>query len=110
MVTSGDAIVTAAPVIAEVDWIARSRGAPDALPRLLASVVDGSLIVVNLDRSDYARALDLIRQYADLPLDLVDASVVAVAERLGQVVVATLDHRHFSVVKPLHCEGFTLVP
>ncbi len=52
----------------------------------------------------------LLRQYADLPLEFVDAAVVAVAERLEQTRVATLDHRHFSVVKPLHCERFTLVP
>jgi hypothetical protein len=40
----------------------------------------------------------------------VDASVVVVAERLEETTIATLDHRHFSVVRPLHAEAFTLVP
>ena len=41
---------------------------------------------------------------------LVDASVVAIAERLEQDTIATLDRRHFSVVRPLHVDAFTLVP
>ena len=56
------------------------------------------------------RIRTLIEQYSDLPLGFVDASVVAVAERLGEDTIATLDRRDFSVVRPLHCESFTLVP
>jgi predicted nucleic acid-binding protein len=74
------------------------------------SILEGSVLVVNLDREDYERALSLMIQYADLPLTLVDASVVAVAERLEQDTIATLDRRHFSVVRPLHRDAFTLVP
>lgn len=47
---------------------------------------------------------------ADLPLDLIDASLVAVAERLGLTTIATLDHRDFRVVRPTHCDAFELVP
>ncbi len=110
LVTSGETVVVPAPVIVEVDWVARARGEAGAITHLLASVIDGSLVVVNLDRGDYARALGLIRQYKDLPLDLVDASVVALAERLEETTIATLDRRHFSAVKPTHCKAFTLVP
>ncbi|MDI3421937.1 PIN domain-containing protein [Streptomyces luteolus] len=49
-------------------------------------------------------------KYADFPLGSVDASVVAVAERLGLTEVATLDHRHFSAVRPSHVPAFTLLP
>jgi hypothetical protein len=38
---------------------------------------------------------DLVRQYADFPLGTADASVIAVAERLGATHIATIDHRHF---------------
>jgi predicted nucleic acid-binding protein len=41
---------------------------------------------------------------------MVDASVVALAERHGLDTIATLDHRHFATVKPRHVAGFTLVP
>jgi predicted nucleic acid-binding protein len=47
---------------------------------------------------------------SDLPLGGTDASVVAAAERLGFEEVATLDHRHFTVVRPSHVEAFTLLP
>jgi predicted nucleic acid-binding protein len=43
-------------------------------------------------------------------LGLVDASVVAVAERLKLHAIATTDRRDFSVVRPAHVERFTLVP
>lgn len=38
------------------------------------------------------------------------ASVVAVAERLGLTEIATIDRRHFSVVRPRHIDAFTLLP
>ena len=41
-------------------------------------------------------------------LGTVDASVVAAAERLGITAIATLDRRHFSVVRPRHVEAFAL--
>ena len=108
--SSGATVVIPAPVLVEVDWLARSRGRPGATPTLLAGVLDGSALVANLDAEDYARVALLLEQYGDLPLSLVDASVVAIAERLEQDTIATLDRRHFSVVRPLHIDAFTLVP
>jgi hypothetical protein len=48
--------------------------------------------------------------YADLPLGTVDASVIALTERLALPAVATLDHRHFTVVRPRHISALTLLP
>ena len=109
-VSAGAALVLPAPVVVELDWIARSRGTPDATSALVNGLLDGSVLVANLELEDYARAIELVEKYADLPLDLVDASVVAIAERLEQDTIATLDRRHFSVIRPLHVEAFTLVP
>jgi uncharacterized protein len=53
---------------------------------------------------------DLVRQHADFPLGTADASVVAIAERLGATCVATIDHRHFQAVRPSHCDAFELLP
>jgi uncharacterized protein len=47
---------------------------------------------------------------ADLPRGAVDAVVVAVAERLAVSEIATLDRRHFSVVRPRHVSVFPLLP
>jgi predicted nucleic acid-binding protein len=76
----------------------------------LDSIAEGELRVEILDRVDYARASELVTIYGDFPLGMVDASVVAMAERLNISEVATLDHRHFNVVRPRHVESFTLLP
>lgn len=59
---------------------------------------------------DWLRIAQLVVVYRDLPLGAVDASVVAAAERLGATDVATLDRRHFGVVRPRHVDPFTLLP
>ena len=71
---------------------------------------DRAFAVVNLIDADFARMAVLVRRYANLPLGGTDAAVVAVAERLGTADVATIDHRHFSVVRPLHVPAFRIVP
>lgn len=104
------ATTIAAPVLVEVDWVARTRHAFGAMDALLESIDRREVVVVNLDEEDYRRVGALQRRYAALPLEFVDAAVIAVAERLEQTRIATLDRRHFSVVRPLHVESFELVP
>ena len=60
--------------------------------------------------ADLARCHELQKRYGDLRLGVVDASVIALLERLDERVVATLDRRHFSVVLPAHVEALTIVP
>lgn len=59
---------------------------------------------------DFVRMAELVDQYANFPLGGTDASVVALAERLGAPVVVTLDRRHFGAVRPRHCDAFELLP
>jgi uncharacterized protein len=66
------------------------------------------LTVVEPTSGDYGLMSGLVAQYEELPLGGVDAAVVAIAERLGLAEVATLDRRHFSVVRPRHVSAFTL--
>ena len=89
--------------------LAREGGAR-AEAAFLTSLADGDLIVVELEPTDWSRTAELVTRYADLPLGGVDAAVVAVAERLGLSEIATLDRRHFGVVRPSHIFAFTLVP
>jgi uncharacterized protein len=51
---------------------------------------------------------ELCTRYADLPLGLVDASVVVAA--LRESAVATLDHRHFTGVRPRNARALRLLP
>lgn len=108
--TASEPLVVPAPVLVEVEWLSTSRLGPLAFDAVLSSVEDGGLTVRDLDLGDWARVRSLCRAYADLPLGLVDASVIVTAERLGERTVASLDRRHFSVVRPLHVPSLGLVP
>ncbi len=59
---------------------------------------------------DWRRIGELVEQYASFPLGGTDASVIALAERLGTDILLTLDNRHFRAVRPGHCASFRLVP
>ena len=97
-------------MIAEVAYLlARDAGA-SVEAALLRSFGAGFLTVVESTVGDLNRAADLVEQYADLPLGTTDACLVARAERLGITQLVTLDHRHFSVVRPSHVPALTLVP
>jgi uncharacterized protein len=64
----------------------------------------------SVDDQHLRRRIVVAAQYLDLPLGVVDASVIARAERHGVETIATLDHRHFGTVKPRHLHGFHLAP
>ena len=74
------------------------------------SIARGELVPEPVEPADWDRIAELLEQYGDLALGIVDASVVAACERLGVTTLATLDHRHFSFVRPRHSEALELVP
>lgn len=107
---SVEPLVTTVPVLVELEWLSSSRLGPAAFESVLGSIEDGALRIAELDADDWRRIRALCATYADLPLGIVDASVIALAERLGERVVATLDRRHFSVVRPRHVDALQIVP
>ncbi|MBA3490380.1 MAG: PIN domain-containing protein [Longispora sp.] len=103
-------LLVPAPVIVEVAWMTEKFRGSEAEAAFLRSLNSGEVEMVALNSEDIERMAELVTIYADLPLGSVDASVIAVAERLGVRQVATLDRRHFTVVRPRHVEAFTLLP
>ena len=97
-------------VLAEVGYMLETKVGTFAEVAFLESVASGSFELVNLTQSDAARIAELVARYDDLPLGTTDASVIALAERLGVDEIATLDHRHFRVVRPSHVQTLTLLP
>jgi uncharacterized protein len=95
-------------VLVEVEYLLRPW--PDAFTALLKEFDAGTLELLALAPQWLQRAGDLVTHYRDLPLGLVDASVMAAAEMLSEDKVATLDRRHFTVVRPTHTETLTLLP
>ncbi len=97
-------------MIAEVCYLLSERAGPGAEVQFLRAFGAGELRLADLTPADVDRMAELTERYADLGLGGTDASVVAIAERLGIDRIATLDRRHFSVVRPRHIEAFQLLP
>lgn len=87
-----------------------SRLGADAEVRFLGDLAAGEFSVEPVAAADWLRIAELVNEYRDLPLGSVDASIVATAERLDITQLATLDRRHFSVVRPSHTSSFELLP
>ncbi len=98
------------PVIAESAWLILDRLGSGPHQRFLRLITSGQLEPIDLNADDWQRCEELCATYADLRLDLVDASLIAIAERLGETQLATLNHRDFAVVRPAHTDAFELLP
>lgn len=110
LLDTDERIVVPAPVVVEAEWLVTSRLGPTAFTAVYEDITSGALSIIDLSNDQWERVAQLCSRYADLPLGLVDASVVAVAETLGERAVATLDHRHFTVVRPRHVQALRLLP
>ena len=66
--------------------------------------------IEQVQSQDWARVDELLNQYADARLDLVDATQVAAAERLNIETILTLDQRDFRLVRPKHVDYFSILP
>lgn len=86
-------------VLPEVDYLLLTHVGADAERAFVRDLATGSYAVEWGEEADLARANELSNRYRGLKLGLVDATVVAVAERLRAGAIATLDLRHFGAVK-----------
>ena len=101
-------LIIPAMCLAEATYLIAGRRGPRVEAAFLRGLVDYEIIAPTA--VDLARMADLVDQYADLPLGAADASIVALAERLGTDTIITLDHRRLSVVRPRHVERLRLLP
>jgi predicted nucleic acid-binding protein len=108
--TTDEQVLVPSPVLVEVDWLASQHLHPDAFLSFLADAEAGTLQVVDLQTQDYGRVRELLDRYRDLALGFVDAAVLAIVERLAEAKLATLDHRHFRILRPRHAPALRLLP
>jgi predicted nucleic acid-binding protein len=66
--------------------------------------------LVDLVDADLRRMAELVRRYSDRRLGGTDASIVAIAERVGTTTVATLNRRDFDNLRPKHAAALDVVP
>jgi len=98
------------PMLNEIGYLLQSRVGPQAEAIFLKSFGGDGFQIAELEGQDIRRMAELVKTYLDLPLGIVDAAVIAIAERLRLIEIATLDQRHFGVVRPTHTRAFTLLP
>jgi uncharacterized protein len=105
-----DDLVTTPLIIAEVDHLVGARGGPAAVRALRDDLAAGAYLVEWWPGAITA-VVSVAERYADTQLGLADASLVAVAERFATIDIATLDERHFRVLRPLTDDkAFRLLP
>jgi predicted nucleic acid-binding protein len=97
-------------VIIEAGWLIGQRRSTDRIATLVSGIASSTWRTECLSEQDLARSAEILTSYADSRIDLVDASVVAVAERLRATRIYTLDQRDFSIIRPRHVEAFELLP
>jgi uncharacterized protein len=96
-------------VITEVTYLLGTRLGADAEEAHLGDLASGNLLPEPVAAADWMRIAELVAGYRDLPLGTADASVIAASERLGIRNIATLDRRHFTIVRSTRGD-LTLLP
>ena len=108
--STDEPLVIPSPVLVEVDYWIHRRLHPGALVALLADIQGGAYRVEDVAGPDYPRIADLCDRYADADIGFVDAAVLAIVERLDEPKLATLDRRHFGILRPRHRDSLVLLP
>jgi predicted nucleic acid-binding protein len=106
----GRELAVPVPVIAETSWLILDRLGSRSQNEFLHMVTSGRIEPIDLEAADWARSVELTETYADMSLDLMDASIVALAEARNLTTIATLNRRDFTVVRPRHVDAFELIP
>ena len=101
-------LMTPMTVVPEAAYLLRARLGPQVEKEFIASLAAREVAVETLSNADLVRAVAVMAERPDV--GFVDASVVAIAERLRLHQIATTDRRHFSTITPRHRASFELVP
>jgi predicted nucleic acid-binding protein len=105
-----DDLATTPLIVAEVDHLVGARGGRTAQRALYRDLAAGAYLVEWWSGA-ITSVVKVAERYADTELGVADASLVALAERLGTIDIATLDERHFRAVRPLAGgKAFRLLP
>jgi predicted nucleic acid-binding protein len=103
-------LLLGALTLAELDALLQRELGPSATLAVLRSLEDGTVRLVAPTDADLRRAAELLVEAAEHRPRLVDAVLVATAERLGVRRVATFDRRPIAIFRPRHVRALDLEP
>lgn len=93
------ALITTWPVLTETNYLLQSRLGQQASIKFMAVVGKGLTSWLDLTLVHAQRMTILMEKYADLPMDLADASLVITAEELGHGRILSTDQREFETYR-----------
>lgn len=102
-------LLVPATVVAEAGYMIRKHS-PRSEVEFIRSLSNGDFEPVEITVADYGRMTELAETYIERPMGVTDASVIAIAERLGISEIACTDRTDFRMVHPRHVDAFTLLP
>ena len=97
-------------VVAEVDYLVATRLGVPAELAVLDELAGGAWELPALGAEDLRQARTIIDRYGDQQIGVADASIVLLAARYQTRTIATLDHRHFDVLRPVTGGRFKVLP
>jgi len=92
-------LITTDPVIVETAYLLLERCGQQEQFQFLNQLAQGSIEIFQLENHHLKRMLELMMKYANLPMDLADASLVVLAEEMKENRILTTDFRDFSVYR-----------
>lgn len=97
--TLREPLITTYPVITETSYLLARDAGLSVQFEFLTEVANGTFPVFDFQRQHLSRMVELMRRYANLPMDLADASVVVLAEHLDHGRILTCDRRDFNIYR-----------
>ena len=107
---SDEALVVSSYVIAELDYLVATRVGVDAELEVLRELTSGAWELAMFGVPDLEQAASIIKKYSEQQIGAADASNVVLADRHQTRTIATLDRRHFTVLRPISGGRFAVVP
>lgn len=105
-----EALIVPSPVVPEVCYLLLEYLGTEAEVQFLRSLVRREMLLEHPTMKDIERAIEILEKYRDAHFGMVDATIMAMAERLNINTILTLDRRDFGIYRPKHREAFTVVP
>jgi predicted nucleic acid-binding protein len=107
---AADALIVSPYVVAELDYLVATRHGVDDELAVLDELAGGAWDLPAFDQGGLRRSREVISSYRDQEIGVADASIVVLAERYRTRTIASLDHRHFDVLRALDGGKFEVLP
>jgi predicted nucleic acid-binding protein len=108
--TNTDTLIVPITILPEVCYLLNTYLGQEAERKFIECLLMEEMKIESMTKKDLRRSLRLLESYVDANIGFVDASLIAIAERLKIRRILTTDRRDFSIIRPSHCHAFDLLP